>query len=97
MMKFKMFLLLVIFCFGGNLFACDCERDEVMWAEAYKGNFSLVHKMALTREVEGPSDEITNQFVMAYVYYRMGHLEQIDAIFKGVDRYIEHKLGSKVK
>lgn len=97
MMKFKTFLLLCIFCFGGALFACDNKQDEMMWAEAYKGNFSIVHKLMLSREIDGTSDEIMNQFVMAYVYYRMGHLEQIDPIFKGVDIYIEHKMLPKIK
>lgn len=87
-----MFLLLVIFCFSGGLYANDAERDTMMWEEAYKGNFSLVHKLVLSRPVDSHHDQILNQFVMAYVYYRMGKFEKIDAMFEGVDKYIEHYL-----
>lgn len=94
-MKLKMFLLLTLFCITGVLYAGDNQRDEMMWAEAYQGNYSLVHKMALTRQVEGINDEIINQFVMAYLYYRMGHLEQIDPIFKAIDRYLENRIAAQ--
>jgi len=95
MMKFKTFLLIAIFCFTGSLFATSSERDGVMWAEAYNGNFSLVHKLMLSRQPRGTNDEIMNQFIMAYVFYRMGNMEQIEPIFKGIDSYLEHKIANK--
>ena len=69
----------------------------MMWAEAYKGNFSIVHKLMLTREVCGVSDEVMNQFIMAYVYYRMGDEDKIEPIIEGIDAYLEHKFGLKNK
>jgi hypothetical protein len=96
-MKFKTFLLLTIFCFSGCLFAHDSKRDEMMWAETYKGEFSIVHKLAITREIEDINDELLNQFVMAYVYYKMDKFEDIEPIFKGIDRYIDHVLMPKEK
>lgn len=79
------------FCFCNCLFA-DNSRDELMWIEAYNGNFSLVHKLALTREADCISDEIINQFVIAYVYYRMNEFEQYEPIFREIDNYLENTL-----
>lgn len=94
-MKLKMFLLLTLFCITGGLFAADIERDQMMWAEAYQGNYSLVHKMALTRQVENINDEVINQLIMAYLYYRMGHYDQIYPIFNGMDRYFESRIAAQ--
>ena len=91
-MKIRMFLLMAFFCFSGALFANDVERDEMMWECAYRGEYSLVHKMHLARPCETVNDEMTNQFVMAYVYYRMGKYEELDAIFQGIDRYFDNKI-----
>ena len=90
-MKLKMFSLFVFLFLSSALFA-DNYRDELMWREAYKGNFSIVHKLALSRKADGISDEILNQFVIGYVYYRMHEYEQLQPIFKGIDDYLEHML-----
>ena len=91
-MKFGLLLVLTVFSFCGSLFAKDIKRDELMWQRAYKGEFSIVHKLAITREIEDINDELLNQFIMAYVYYKMDKYEEIEPIFKGIDRYIEHVL-----
>jgi hypothetical protein len=97
MMKLKIFLILVFLCFCGCLFSYDNQLDDLMWAEAYKGNFSIVHKLMLSRRADCIGDDMMNQFIMAYVYYRMGHLEKIDVLFKGVDNYFERVVVQNVK
>ena len=47
-MKITTFLLMCFFCLSGGLYANDAERDTMMWEEAHKGNFSLVHKLVLS-------------------------------------------------
>lgn len=86
---------MAFFCFTGALFANDAERDKVMWESAYRGEYSLVHKMYLTRPVESVNDEMTNRFVMAYLYYRMGKYQELEAIFQGIDRYFDNKINFK--
>ena len=91
-MRLAFLFIIAVFSFCGSLSAKDIERDELMWQRAYKGEFSIVHKLAITREVEDINDELLNQFIMAYVYYKMDKCEEIEPIFKGIDRYIEHVL-----
>jgi hypothetical protein len=88
-MKSKIFLSLSIIYLSITLCAKDIKTDELMWAEAYKGNFSIVHKLLLTRLPRGFNDEMASQFIMAYVYYRMGKPEEILPIFEGIDSCIE--------
>jgi hypothetical protein len=89
-MKFAILLFIAVFPLSNSLFSKDMERDKTMWTSAYHGDFSLVHKMALAREVEDVNDAIINQFVMAYVYYKREEYHQVDRIFKEMDNYIEH-------
>ncbi len=95
MTKFRNFVLIALFCCSASLFATNTNRDEIMWEQAYKGNFSIVHKLMLTRQSYDINDEIMNQFVMAYVYYRMEQFRNVEAIFEGIDSYLEHKFISK--
>ena len=83
-------LLLAVFCFAAPLLSCDVERDRLMWEKAYNGELSIAHKLLLTRDGDSFNDELLNQFVMAYAYYRVGEREGMEAIFKGIDSYIEH-------
>ena len=89
-MKFVLSLFLASFSLlAFPLFSCESEGDAVIWKNAYRGNFSIVHKLVASRDTESINDELMNQFMMAYVYYRMGQNEEIERIFKGIDSYIE--------
>ena len=91
----KLFTLLAAIACSGSAYASDLEKDKILWKNAYEGNFSIVHKLALTREGKNLNDELLNQFVMAYSYYRMGNFEEVEAIFKGIDCYLEHAFSFK--
>jgi hypothetical protein len=73
-------------------YASDTTLDKQMWENAYRGNFSIVNKIHLTRKHDTINDELLNQFAMAYVSYRLGDKERVDAIFKGIDTFIEYYL-----
>lgn len=94
-MKSKLLLILAIFSLNGFLFADNTEIDKIMWKNAYLGDFSIVHKLMLTREKQSFNDGLLDQFVMAYVNYRLANSEQIENIFKGVDAYLEYHLFSE--
>jgi len=66
--------------------------DEIMWQSAYEGDYSLAHKLMLTRQSEGINDDLLNLFFMAYVCYKTGCEEDPHLIFKAADQYIEETL-----
>ncbi len=84
-------ILVFIFCCGFCLNANGPEISEpVLWRSLYHGNYSVSHKMMLSREISTTNDAIMSQFMMAYVYYKIDQTEQMVECFKGIDRYLEH-------
>jgi hypothetical protein len=88
----KLAALLIVLCSSIGLFARDIERDKLMWRMAHNGEFAIVHKLAIMREVEDVNDKLLSQFVMAYLYYKMERFDEIEVIFNGIDHYIQHAL-----
>ena len=68
------------------------QEPDTIWREAYSGNFSLVHKLALNRPVNSVDDAMLNNFIMAYTYYRIGDRNSLLLIMQSIDRYIEQSL-----
>lgn len=89
-MKLRLFLLLSILSFSTCLLANEIEKDEAIWLYAYCGDFCNVHRMILSSHTKNIKDDLINHFAVAYVAYRMGNKEEIEATFKGVDSYLEY-------
>ena len=88
----KKLLLTAILAIGSiSAHANEIEISEpLLWENLYSGQFSLSHKLVLTRPCKSTNDEILGQFMMAYLSYRMGEMKQAESIFKGIDSYVEY-------
>ena len=88
----KKLLLTAILAIGSiSAHANEIEVSEpILWTSLYQANHSLCHKMILTRPVASTNDDLMSSFMMAYLYYKEGNLEQMARVFEGVDRYVEH-------
>lgn len=90
-MAFKAILAAGALLLGsGNLSAYN--ESETLWKEAYTGHFSLVHKMTLVRPEKTLEDSIMKNFIMAYVYYRLGDEKNALKMFESIDTFLEHTL-----
>lgn len=92
-MYYLLYLLLPAVCVG-KLYGGDKERDELMWQSAYDGNYSMAHKLALSRPCKNLNDEIIFHFVMAYVTYRREGMDSVHYSFQGVDAFLEYRLNA---
>ncbi len=77
-----LFALMTGFCFSAE--------DDVLWKSAYRGEYSIAHKLILSREANTKSDELLNQFAMAYLFYKTDNINNMIQVMKGIDNYIEY-------
>lgn len=63
--------------------------EPQLWQVLYQGNWSLSHKMVLTRPINSTNDQIMSSFMLAYAKYRSGDEQEALNILKSVDNYIE--------
>lgn len=67
-------------------------REKYFWETLYSGNFSLGHKLILSRPVSGLNDEILNKFMLSYLCYKSGNANNILNTFEEVDLYLREFL-----
>jgi len=85
----------LFFSISNTSFAHGSVNDGLIWKSAYEGDFPLVQKMILAQQYSIISDDLINNFILAYVHYRAKNHAQIVAIFEGIDRYLEHEFNLK--
>jgi len=65
--------------------------EPELWKNLHEGNFSLGHKMILSRPIISTNDSIMDGFMLAYLYYKMGRSdEEIITFIEGVDSYVTY-------
>jgi hypothetical protein len=64
--------------------------EPFLWKSLYDANFSLSHKLILSRKTESTNDEILSQFMMSYLYYREGKYDEMMNCLEGINTYIEY-------
>lgn len=86
-MEFPMKKILSLFVLLSSI--CFADQDENLWKSAYRGEYSIAHKLILSREAETKSDELINQFAMAYLFYKTSNIDSMIQVMKGIDNYIK--------
>ena len=92
----KAFLCCILASFSCLSLSAQEISEPQLWNVLSSGNFSLGHKMVLTRPSSSTNDEILSQFMMAYLYFKMGKsVEEIVDVIRGVDYYVGHIYGEE--
>lgn len=94
-MQLKTIFISALVSCASPIFAEEVDNDELMWKSAYHGDFSVTHKLAISRSEENINDALLKLFVMAYVFYKMAKVDEMDSVFKGIDSYVEYTLIKK--
>ena len=77
-------------CSLTGLHASETPLSEPqLWQVLYEGDWSMSHKMVLTRPINSTNDQIMSTFMLAYAKYRCGHEQEALNLLKSVDTYIE--------